>query len=569
MSSRRDVRADAARVRASHGLACALIACIACGRPDAPAAPPAPSAASAAPPAELLRFVDVAAASGVNAITWCGRAEKPHILESGGSGLALFDADRDGDLDLYLVNGWRLEGEQVVERCRNVFYRNRGDGTFDDDTQRSGLGDDGWGCGVEVGDVDGDGALDVFVTNFGPDVLYLGRGDGTFARAEHSPGVDGWSAGAALFDADRDGDLDLYVAAYIDCSLDDVLHARPTLAWRGQQVMVGPFGLEGLANHYFENDGHGNFTDATAESGLEDAGLYYSFGVLALDLDDDLDLDLYVANDSNPNYLYRNDGAGKFKEIGLWSGAALDGKGQAQAGMGLASGDVDRDGRVDLFVTNFADDCSTLYLNHGNALFADVTLRYGLREPTYKPLSWGTVLEDFDLDGRLDLFVANGHIYPQAERERESSLGYGQRNLVLLGEEGRFRDVSSLAGPGLAIALSSRGVAAGDVDGDGDVDLALTNVDAPPTILRNESPRRGAWLLVDAPGALRVEVRAGEQRWVRHAVHGGSFCSVSERRLHFGLGALASVNEISAVWPDGTRKTLNDVRVDQVVVLAR
>ncbi|MBI5434167.1 MAG: CRTAC1 family protein [Planctomycetes bacterium] len=536
-----------------------------CGDEPAPVrAPIEPVAASGA-----LRFVDVAASAGVTATTWCGRPEKPHLLESGGTGLALFDADRDGDLDLYLVNGWRLAGDQVVERSKNVFYSNRGDGTFEDATERSGLGDDGWGCGVEVGDVDGNGALDVFVTHFGPDVLYLGRGDGTFERASVSPGLDGWSAGAALFDGDRDGDLDLFVSGYIEATLEEVLAAEPTLDWKDLKVMFGPFGMEGERDAYFENDGHGVFRDATEEAGMVDVGLYYGFGVLACDFDDDLDLDVYVANDSNPNYFYRNDGTGKFKEIGLWSGAALESSGRAQAGMGVAAGDVDGDGRADLLVTNFADDFSTLYLNHGECLFRDATSPWGVRGPTYEFLSWGAVFEDFDLDGRRDLFIANGHIYPQADLVAADSLGYAQTNLVLLNEGKRFRDVSDEAGPGLAVKASSRGVAAGDLDGDGDVDLVIANVDSAPTVLRNESTRRGAWLVVDAPGAIRVEVRCGEQRAVRHQVYGGSFCSPSDRRFHFGLGGAARADEVVAVWPDGTRVEHKDVAPSRVLALSR
>ncbi|MCK6447209.1 MAG: CRTAC1 family protein [Planctomycetes bacterium] len=550
----------------------ACAACAACADEPQPAAEQAAAASASTPAAASnapLRFVDVAAASGVTAITWCGRPEKPHLLESGGTGLALFDADRDGDLDLYLVNGWRLSGKEVAGRPGNVFYRNRGDGTFEDATASSGLADGGFGCGVEVGDVDSNGTLDVFVTNFGPDTLYLGRGDGTFERASSSPGVDGWSAGAALFDGDRDGDLDLFVAGYIQATLEEVLAAEPTLDWKDLKVMFGPFGMEGERDAYFVNDGKGHFSDATEVAGVEDVGLFYGFGVLACDLDDDLDLDLYVANDSNPNYLYENDGTGHFKDVGLWSGAALESSGRAQAGMGVAAGDVDGDGRADLMVTNFADDFSTLYLNQGNRLFRDVTAAWGVRGPTYKPLSWGVVFEDFDLDGHRDIYVANGHIYPQASLVPEQSLGYEQTNLVLLNEGQRFRDVSVEAGPGLEVKGSSRGVAAGDLDRDGDVDLVIANVDQPPTILRNESPRRGKWLVVDAPGALRVEVRCGERVFVRHQVHGGSFCSVSDRRFHFGLGDIARADEVAAVFSDGKRVTQTDVALERVIVLSR
>ncbi len=538
--------------------AAALAACVACacGR--------GPGETESAP----FRFV-AAERETLARPTWCGRPEKPHIAESGGTGLALFDYDGDHDLDLYVVEGWRLAGSEVVERARGALYRNRGDGTFEDVTEKAGLAGDGWGCGAAVGDVEGDGDLDLFVAGFGPDALYENQGDGTFRTVAGGPGIDGWSTGAVFFDADRDGDEDLFVAGYVDCSLDDVLHAKPTLAWKQRLVMKGPFGLEGLADRYFENTGGGRFRDATEEAGLVDVGKYYGFTAVALDLDQDLDLDLYVANDSNPHYFYRNDGHGRFEEIGLWSGAALDKNGAAQAGMGIASGDLDDDGLSELFVTTFADDSATLFKNLGDCLFADETRAFGLREPTFAPLKWGAAFEDFDLDGDLDLFVANGHIYPQADEPPESGTRYRQSNLLLAREGARFVDASASAGPGLALVESSRGLAAGDVDGDGDVDLVVSNVDAPPTLLRNDTARKGAWLSVDAPGALRVTLEHGGRRRVRDAVRGGSYVSVGDARFHFGLGPIERVERVRVLWPDGEETTLDDQPVDRVLSVRR
>jgi hypothetical protein len=533
--------------------------------------PPSPEASfggQAPGPAEAARgrfsFTDVTEASGVTTVTWCGRPEKPHLLESGGDGLALFDYDGDGDLDLYLVSGWRLDGARVAEHAKNALWRNRGDGTFEDVTEQAGVGDDGWGTGCAVGDFDGDGRPDLLVTNFGPDVLYRNEGGGRFSVVPGFHGIDGWSTGACFFDADGDGDEDLYIAAYVDCTLDDVLNAKPRLEWKGTTVMLGPFGLKGMKDEFFRNDG-GKFVLATKEAGLTDVGEYYGFAVAAFDADGDGALDLYVANDSNPQYLYKNDGHGRFKETGLWCGAGLSASGASQAGMGIAVGDYDEDGLPDLFLTTFADDSATLYRNLGRGLFRDVSAETGVRDPTFKPLKWGTVFADFDHDGDEDLFVACGHIYPQADTAPESTTKFAQRNLLLENAGGKFRDVSNEAGPGLAVAKVSHGLAAGDIDGDGDVDLVVSNVDSTPTVLRNDVPRGAHWLIVDAPGALRVTVEAGGRRQTRFHVAGGSFCSVSDARFHFGLADAATANRVTVAWQRGGETVLTDVAADRVV----
>lgn len=527
-------------------------------------APAFPAGASSLP-----YFVDIAAEAGVVAPTWCGRDDKPHIMESNGTGLGLVDYDSDGDLDLYLVNGWRLEGEEIAERGRDVLYRNEGHGQFLDVTAAAGLGSDAWGSGMATGDANGDGLVDLYVTNFGTDVLYLNRGDGTFEEHPESPNLEGWSAGAVFFDADGDGDEDLYVGGYIDCTLQEVLEEKPSLVWEGINVMLGPFGLEGLANKYFRNQGGGKFEEATEEAGLEDVGLFYTFGILAADLDGDLDLDIYAANDSNPNYLFENDG-GSFQEVGLWSGAALDEGGAAQAGMGLAAGDIESDGLVDLLVTNFQQDMSTLYRNLGEMVFEDVTRSVQLGGPTFSLLSWGTTLSDLDQDGDLDVFVANGHIYPQADLVADKvGGGFRQPNLLLVDQEGTLVDVSSEAGPGLAVEEVSHGVAVGDIDFDGDLDMAISNVDEPPTLLRNDTDEPGAFLLVDAPLALRVEAVHGEEKWIRHRVIGGSFLSVSDPRFHFGFGAERQLDDLTLIWPDGFQRRLLDVPMNHTLKLER
>ncbi len=528
-----------------------------------------------------FQFVDVGAEAGLTRIVWAGRPGKDHLLDSAGTGAAWFDYDRDGWIDLYLVNGWRLEDGRIVERGKNALYRNRGDGTFADVTDAAGVGGEGhWGGGVAVADFDADGWPDLFVTNFGPNLLYRNRGDGTFENVAARAGVEtpGWNTGAAFFDADGDGDLDLYVAAYIEATVENVLRAKRTLDWKGvAMVAVGPFGLQGARDHYFVNESGGRFRDATETAGLTDLARGYGFGVRAADFDGDGDLDLYVANDSDANYYDRNEGDGTFREVGLWSGCALDENGAAQAGMGVALGDADGDGAPDLFVTNFSEDFSTLYRGDGQGFFDDVSGESGVGPATYLALSWGTVFADLDGDGDQDLVVANGHIYPQVDAHPEFEMTYAQRNLLLENDgSGRFTDATARAGPGFALVQSSRGLAAGDYDNDGDLDLLLTQLDGPPALLRNDSAH-GAWLTVDlaaAPGdgpliGTRVTVEAGGRRWHRDLASGESFLSVHDPRLHFGLGDVTTVDRVVVRWPDGTTTERTAVEPGRLLRVSR
>jgi hypothetical protein len=544
-----------------------------------------PADAVEAEPAEAasvagFRFVDVAAEAGLDRVVLAGRPGKDHLLDSAGTGAAWLDFDRDGWIDAYIVNGWKLDGESIVERGRNALYRNRGDGTFEDVTDRAGVTGEGhWGSGVAVADYDGDGWPDLLVTNFGPNLLYRNRGDGTFENVAAAMGIEapGWNTGAAFLDADGDGDLDLYVATYIDQSIDDVLAAQRTLDWKGlEKVALGPFGLPGAVDVFFVNEG-GRYREATREAGLVDLGEGFGFAVRAADLDHDGDVDIYVANDSDPNYFYRNEGDGTFREVGLWSGTALDGNGAAQAGMGVAVGDADNDGFLDIVVTNFSEDFSTMYRGDGGGFFDDVSSATGVGESTYASLSWGTTLADLDNDGDQDLVIANGHIYPQVDTHPEFELTYAQRNQLLENDgTGQFRDVTDRAGPGFAQLRSSRGLAAGDYDNDGDLDLLVTHLDEPPSLLRNDSGG-GAWLAValEAPpgdgtviGA-EVRLRIGDRTLIRDRASGGSFLSVHDPRLHFGLGQATRIDALVVRWPDGNRTELRDLGVDQLITVRK
>ena len=530
-----------------------------------------------------FHFADVAPQTGLTRVLLAGRPDKDHLLDSAGAGAAFLDYDRDGRLDIYLVNGWRLDGSTILERGRNALYKGMPDGTFKDVTDEAGVAGEGeWGSGAFVADYDGDGWPDIFVTNFGKNVLYRNLGNGRFRNVAADVGLEspGWNTGAAFFDSDGDGDLDVYIASYIDTTLDAVLKAKRTLSWKGvENVAFGPFGLKGAPDHFFRNDA-GRFVDATIAAGLQDRGLGFGFAVRALDYDGDGDQDLYVANDSDPNYLYRNEGNGVFREVATWAGCAFDEKGSAQASMGLAAGDLTGHGRWDLFMTNFAEDFSTLYQSIGGGLFEDVSRETGIGPMTYRPLSWGAAAVDLDNDGDLDLVVANGHIYPQIDRHPEFVGTYEQLNLLAenrgAGATPLFRDATGEAGPGFDERAASRGLAAGDFDNDGDLDLLITHLDRPPSLLRNDSTS-GSWLTVipidrhgvrSAIGTL-VTISAGGLRQFRDIAAGDSYMSTHDPRPHFGLGEREIVDQVDVRWPDGTHSVRTHVKARQFLTITQ
>jgi hypothetical protein len=541
--------------------------------------PPEPEAAAPPPAPAVIRFVNVADEAGLRAVQYCGGDDKDHLLESTGSGAAWLDYDGDGRLDAYLVNAWALgeEPSAVRVRGRNALYRNLGDGRFEDVTEAAGVGDDGWGAGVAVADFDRDGHVDLYVTNFGPNRLYRARGDGTFEEIAERAGVadPGWGAGASFFDADGDGHLDLYVANYIECTMEEVLAARRTNTWRSTaKTMAGPFGMRGGRDRFYRNNGDGTFRDATDEAGLTDEAEAYGLGVLAADLDLDGDVDLYVANDSNPNFLYRNEGDGTFTDVGPWSGAAFSADGAAQAGMGVDAADCDGDGLPEIIVTNFARDHCTLYHNLGDLYFEDRTADHDLKSASHEPLSWGCAFLDVDRDADVDLFIVNGHIYPQVDDFPQLEEHYRQRPQLYRNDDGRLVHVSDEAGPALDVARSGRGIAVGDYDGDGDLDLLLTAMDEPPALLRNESGPPGHWLalrLLDRHGAPAINARAvvetGGVRQSREVRSGSTYQSQNATDLHFGLGAAPRAARIEIIWPGGGRTELTDVEADRVVTV--
>lgn len=522
-------------------------------------------------------FTDIARQSGLVDPSYGGGPDKDHILESVGTGAALVDVDGDGRLDVFLVNAWVLDEDPSAVRLkgRSRLYRNNGAGQFVDVSDRAGITDDSWGCGVCAGDYDNDGHIDLYVTNFGPNRLYHNLGEGRFEEVAARAGVDdaGWGAGASFFDADLDGDLDLYLANYIDCTLADVLGARRTTLWRGKiKVMNGPFGMRGGRDRFFRNRGDGTFEDATDEVGMADLAEGYGLGVLASDLDNDGDVDLYVANDSNPNFLYRNEGNGTFKEIGLWSGAGVNAEGVAQAGMGVDAADYDGDGRQDIFVTNFAQDYSTLYRNMDGLIFEDVTAVHAIKSTTFPYLSWGCAFLDVDLDADVDLFVVNGHIYPQVDTFPDLGEGYRQRPLLFRNREKRFEDATAEAA--METPVSGRGLACGDIDEDGDLELLITVMDSPPLLLRNDAPSRGHWLklrLLNRHGSpainARAVVRTGGVAQLREVRSGSTYASQSALDLHFGIGSTKQIDEVEIIWPGGKHAIHRQVEVDRLMIV--
>jgi len=521
-----------------------------------------------------------------------GSAAKDYIIDTPSGGVAIFDYDSDGRADIYLLNGSTFAAMQGKEKPpRAALFRNKGNWQFEDVTDKAGVSNERWGFGVAVGDYDNDGRPDMYVGNYGVSRLYHNNGDGTFTDTAERLGVarKGWSTGATFGDYDRDGRLDLFVPGYVEFDLTR-LPPSPNDAgkpgeinqnfcqFRGTPVMCGPRGLRGDTDTLYHQKADGTFEDVSAKAGVNDPNRYYGFTSVFVHADDDDLLDLVVINDSTPNLFYINKGDGTFEEMGYPSGVALNEQGREQAGMGLGVGDYDNDGRVDFYVTNFSDDSNTLRRNEGEGNFTDVTFQSGHGEVTIPFLGWGTSFIDYDLDGWKDVLVANGHVYPAVDKYQWGT-SFAQQPLLFrnLGT-GRFERVGAAPGSALALAWPSRGLAVGDLDGDGRPDAVLNNLDTRPTVLRNVFKQAGHFLELrlvgdvskksprDATGAI-VYLTTGRLRQRADLFSGASFGSQNEQRLRFGLGAGVRVDKLEVKWPGGALESFDVQGVDRTLTL--
>ncbi len=529
--------------------------------------------------AEELAFRDVTQEAGIS-FQQNSAPEKKYILESMPGGLALLDYNNDGLLDIYFVNSLTVEGAADPKAARSTLYKNLGDLRFADVSEEAGVAFPGWGMGACVADIDGDDWQDLYVTTVGDDRLYRNRGDGTFEDVTERAGIvtGGWSTGCGFADYDRDGDLDLFVSRYVEVDLDNLpeFGKGKFCIFRGVEVQCGPRGLPGTGDLLFRNDGQGRFEEVGRQAGVSDPEEYFGLGVSWFDSNADGWLDLFVANDAGPNFLYLNKRDGTFVEDAFPLGVAVSEDGSEQGCMGVAVGDYRNEGRLSLFVSNFAEEYNVLYKNAGD-YFTDESFRSASAAASLPFVGWGTTFFDYDNDGWLDLIVVNGHVYPQmAAVATGASGGYRQRKLFYRNRrDGTFEEIGEQLGPVFTEPRVSRGLALGDLDNDGRLDLVISDLDGSPQILHNQLPSPGNWLLVklegrgmmtDAIGAI-IRVKIGDQVQMRLVRSGTSYLSQEDMRQHFGLGSAEAVDAVEVLWPDGTTTVRKNVRANQMLVL--
>ncbi len=531
-------------------------------------------------PAENGRvtFEDVTQKAGINFVS-PSAPDKKYIVESMNGGVAFFDYDNDGLLDIYIISSYTV-ADALANRPRPhaVLYHNRGDGTFEDVAEKAGVADPGWAQGVSVADYDNDGFDDLYVTCFGPNKLYHNRGNGTFEDVTEKAGVGDprYSMGSAWGDYDRDGYLDLFVANYVDFKLDDLpeFGKGKLCQYRGVPVQCGPRGMPGAGDALFHNNGDGTFTDVSKKAKVDDPSGNYGLSATWTDFDDDGWPDLIVANDATPNYAYRNNHDGTFTEEGMLLGMALDENGKEHANMGISLGDYDRDGRLDLIFTNFSDEYNMIFHKNADGTFTDVSRQTKTADVCMPFVGWGVKFFDFDNDGWLDLFIANGHVYPQVEGAYPGGM-YRQRKLFFKNmRDGTFAEIAAQVGKALMEPRAGRGAAFGDYDEDGDIDIIVNQLDGPPMLLRNEGgSQAGHWISLKLVGTksnrnavgAKAKLKVGDMTMVDEVRSSDSYLSHSDWRLHFGLGAATTVDEIAIQWPSGASETFKNIPANRVV----
>ncbi len=521
----------------------------------------------------LPQFTDVTAHSGIR-FEHLSAPEKKYIVESMSGGVLVIDYDRDGWPDLYFPNAPTVDMALKGQHARSALYHNNHDGTFTDVTDKAGVAFPGFAMGGAVGDYNNDGWPDIYVTALGSNTLYRNNGDGTFTDVAKTAGVAAghWSTGAAFADYDGDGFVDLAVTGYVDFSLTDLpaFGSAATCKYRGLAVQCGPRGLKGGGDYLFHNNGDGTFTDVSAKTGVNDAHGYYGLGVVWSDLNNTGRPDLYVADDSTPKYLYRNDGEGVFTDISYESGTAVSGDGSEQGSMGIAIGDYNHTGRFSIYVTNFADEYNVLYRNDGKWNFTDVSYDAGVALASLPWVKWGDAFADLDNDGWLDLLAVNGQVYPQVD-DLPSGARYRQpKNLFMNKADGTFCDASSLAGLPLQVPRVSRGLAVADLDNDGNLDAVVGDLDGAPMILHNTGVPGRHWVSFELAGTksnrlalgARITLTAGGMTQTDEVRSGGSYLSQNDLRVHFGLGAATTIDRVEIHWPSGHVDTLNHLPTD-------
>jgi hypothetical protein len=521
---------------------------------------------------ETQRFTEISKQAGIT-FKHVFSPEKKYIAESMSGGVALFDYDNDGYQDIYFVNSLTVELARSHQKTKSALYHNNGNNSFTDVTDKAGVGDIGFGMGVAVGDYNNDGFADFYVTCLGPNHLFKNNGNGTFTEVTLKAGVSDprWSTGAAFLDYDNDGKLDLFVSNYVGFDFNHLpeFGVGLTCQFKGVPVQCGPRGLPGAGDSLYHNNGNGTFSDVSKKAGVSDPNGYYGLGVIGSDFDEDGFVDIFVANDSTPNFLYHNNGDGTFKEIAFISGTAVNESGSEQGCMGVTVGDYDHDSRLDLFVTNFDDEYNILYRNDSNNSFTDVSFKSKVAQVSLPYVGWGTKFFDYDNDGWVDLFVANGHVYPQRGQYRQRELLHHNNR------DGTFSDVASQTGNALMEGRVGRGAAFADLDNDGDVDIVVNDLDGSPQLLRNDRGNANNSLLIKTVGVksnrdgigARVKIVSGDLTQVDEVRSGGSYLSQNDLRLHFGVEKRTSVDLVEVRWPNGTVDRIPNLKVNKILTV--